>query len=115
MNVEGFCNVHYSDRLLTTACVSLRNPNQMMALRHHLSPCAQADIATYERLLAEGFAVISDALAAVDQIFVDTKFEFGYEGSLFTVPCSLCRVHCAVFTVRPSVVQSGCVQPYCAM
>jgi len=37
-----------------------------------------ADIGTYEKLLAEGFGVISDALAAVDQIFVDTKFEFGY-------------------------------------
>ena len=37
-----------------------------------------ADIDTYERLLREGFAVISDALADIDQIFVDTKFEFGY-------------------------------------
>jgi len=32
----------------------------------------------YEKLLKEGFAVISDALGALDQIFVDTKFEFGY-------------------------------------
>ncbi len=39
---------------------------------------SQADIAEYERLLRDGFAVISDALAAIDQIFVDTKFEFGY-------------------------------------
>jgi phosphoribosylaminoimidazole-succinocarboxamide synthase len=37
-----------------------------------------ADIDTYERLLREGFTLISDALAAIDQIFVDTKFEFGY-------------------------------------
>ncbi|WP_162063015.1 phosphoribosylaminoimidazolesuccinocarboxamide synthase [Vibrio taketomensis] len=37
-----------------------------------------ADIAEYEKLLKQGFKVISDALAAVDQIFVDTKFEFGY-------------------------------------
>ena len=37
-----------------------------------------ADIETYERLLRDGFGVISDALAAIDQIFVDTKFEFGY-------------------------------------
>lgn len=37
-----------------------------------------ADIAEYEKLLKQGFNVISDALAAVDQIFVDTKFEFGY-------------------------------------
>lgn len=36
------------------------------------------DIAHYERLLKEGFAVISEALAKLDQIFVDTKFEFGY-------------------------------------
>jgi phosphoribosylaminoimidazole-succinocarboxamide synthase len=37
-----------------------------------------ADIDTYERLLSEGFALISNALEAIDQIFVDTKFEFGY-------------------------------------
>merc|ERR1712227_590286 len=36
------------------------------------------DVDLYEKLLMEGFAVISDALAAMDQIFVDTKFEFGY-------------------------------------
>ncbi|HAS63841.1 MAG TPA: phosphoribosylaminoimidazolesuccinocarboxamide synthase, partial [Vibrio sp.] len=36
------------------------------------------DIAVYETLLKQGFNVISDALAEVDQIFVDTKFEFGY-------------------------------------
>jgi phosphoribosylaminoimidazole-succinocarboxamide synthase len=36
------------------------------------------DIDLYEKLLKEGFTVISDALAALDQIFVDTKFEFGY-------------------------------------
>mgnify|MGYP006088949185 CR=1 FL=1 len=36
------------------------------------------DIDGYERLLKEGFNVISDALADVSQIFVDTKFEFGY-------------------------------------
>ncbi|XQW86598.1 phosphoribosylaminoimidazolesuccinocarboxamide synthase [Thalassotalea piscium] len=36
------------------------------------------DIALYEKLLEEGFDVISDALAKLDQIFVDTKFEFGY-------------------------------------
>lgn len=37
-----------------------------------------ADIDRYETLLSEGFAVISDELAKLDQIFVDTKFEFGY-------------------------------------
>ncbi|WP_434998267.1 phosphoribosylaminoimidazolesuccinocarboxamide synthase [Vibrio scophthalmi] len=36
------------------------------------------DIAVYEKLLSEGFEVISNALAEVEQIFVDTKFEFGY-------------------------------------
>lgn len=36
------------------------------------------DIAHYEKLLSDGFGVISDALANVGQIFVDTKFEFGY-------------------------------------
>ncbi|GGA68139.1 phosphoribosylaminoimidazole-succinocarboxamide synthase [Neiella marina] len=38
----------------------------------------QADISLYEKLLQEGFGVISSALAELDQIFVDTKFEFGY-------------------------------------
>ncbi|MFQ3322990.1 MAG: phosphoribosylaminoimidazole-succinocarboxamide synthase [Pseudomonadales bacterium] len=37
-----------------------------------------ADVASYEILLSEGFKVISDELAKVGQIFVDTKFEFGY-------------------------------------
>merc|ERR1711985_2180 len=32
----------------------------------------------YEKLLTEGFDVISEALRSMDQIFVDTKFEFGY-------------------------------------
>jgi len=36
------------------------------------------DIALYETLLTEGFEVISRELAKLDQIFVDTKFEFGY-------------------------------------
>ncbi|USD39130.1 phosphoribosylaminoimidazolesuccinocarboxamide synthase [Ferrimonas sp. SCSIO 43195] len=36
------------------------------------------DIDRYERLLKEGFDVISNALAELDQVFVDTKFEFGY-------------------------------------
>lgn len=36
------------------------------------------DINLYEKLLKEGFSLISDALANLDQIFVDTKFEFGY-------------------------------------
>jgi phosphoribosylaminoimidazole-succinocarboxamide synthase len=36
------------------------------------------DIALYEKLLTDGYEVISGALGALDQIFVDTKFEFGY-------------------------------------
>ncbi|WP_028772963.1 phosphoribosylaminoimidazolesuccinocarboxamide synthase [Shewanella waksmanii] len=36
------------------------------------------DISQYEKLLKQGFDVISAALAEQDQIFVDTKFEFGY-------------------------------------
>ena len=36
------------------------------------------DIAQYEKLLKEGFDVISNELAKLDQVFVDTKFEFGY-------------------------------------
>ena len=39
---------------------------------------SKADIDRYEKLLKEGFDVISDELAKLDQIFVDTKFEFGY-------------------------------------
>ena len=37
-----------------------------------------ADINRYETLLRDGFLVISQDLAAQDQVFVDTKFEFGY-------------------------------------
>ena len=36
------------------------------------------DVDRYEQLLREGFDVISDALEQLDQVFVDTKFEFGY-------------------------------------
>jgi len=36
------------------------------------------DVDVYERLLSEGFDLISNALKALDQVFVDTKFEFGY-------------------------------------
>ena len=36
------------------------------------------DVDLYEKLLREGFEVISSELASLDQIFVDTKFEFGY-------------------------------------
>jgi len=39
---------------------------------------AVEDVERYETLLRDGFTVISKELAALDQIFVDTKFEFGY-------------------------------------
>ena len=39
---------------------------------------SREDVDRYERLLKEGFDVISNALARLDQVFVDTKFEFGY-------------------------------------
>ncbi|WP_417445838.1 phosphoribosylaminoimidazolesuccinocarboxamide synthase [Kangiella sp.] len=38
----------------------------------------QHDIDLYEKLLKEGFDVISSELEKLDQMFVDTKFEFGY-------------------------------------
>lgn len=38
----------------------------------------QDDIDLYEKLLKEGFDVISSELEKLDQMFVDTKFEFGY-------------------------------------
>ncbi|WP_026374975.1 phosphoribosylaminoimidazolesuccinocarboxamide synthase [Aestuariibacter salexigens] len=38
----------------------------------------QDDVAHYESLLKQGFDLINDELAKVKQIFVDTKFEFGY-------------------------------------
>lgn len=37
-----------------------------------------AHIDLYEQLLREGFEVISDQLARIGQLFVDSKFEFGY-------------------------------------
>jgi len=36
------------------------------------------DIVLYEKLLEEGFNTIAKELENIDQIFVDTKFEFGY-------------------------------------
>lgn len=37
-----------------------------------------ADVGRYETLLREGFELISRELGKLDQVFVDTKFEFGY-------------------------------------
>ncbi len=39
---------------------------------------AATDIDRYEQLLREGFELIEDACARRGQVFVDTKFEFGY-------------------------------------
>lgn len=36
------------------------------------------DVSLYETLLKDGFQIISGELAKLNQIFVDTKFEFGY-------------------------------------
>jgi phosphoribosylaminoimidazole-succinocarboxamide synthase len=36
------------------------------------------DVALYEKLLSEGFKIISDQAVNADQLLVDTKFEFGY-------------------------------------
>ncbi len=40
------------------------------------------DVDVYERLLVEGFRLIEAELSKVGQIFVDTKFEFGYVNDL---------------------------------
>lgn len=39
---------------------------------------SKGDVDQYEKLLKEGFGVISQELEKIDQVFVDTKFEFGY-------------------------------------
>ncbi len=38
------------------------------------------DVATYEKLLTEGFNLISRELEKIGKVFVDTKFEFGFIG-----------------------------------
>lgn len=38
------------------------------------------DVATYEKLLSEGFNLISNELEKIGKVFVDTKFEFGFIG-----------------------------------
>jgi len=40
----------------------------------------EEDVATYEKLLTNGFELISRELEKVGKIFVDTKFEFGFIG-----------------------------------
>lgn len=55
--------------------ITRRNIEDNYAAFNFSSP---ADIDRYETLLKDGFNVISNELAKLDQIFVDTKFEFGY-------------------------------------
>ncbi len=45
---------------------------------HAFNFVEKSHIDLYEKLLAEGFELISKALSDIGQIFVDTKFEFGY-------------------------------------
>jgi phosphoribosylaminoimidazole-succinocarboxamide synthase len=56
------------------------NVSRDTLLDHHraFGFSSRADVDLYERLLREGFGLISKELAALDQVFVDTKFEFGY-------------------------------------
>lgn len=44
------------------------------------------DIDVYEKLLTEGFDLISQSLEDIGQIFVDTKFEFGYVNDKNGIP-----------------------------
>jgi len=37
-----------------------------------------SDILTYEQMLRKGFDLIEKGFASIDEVFVDTKFEFGY-------------------------------------
>ena len=54
-------------------------PSKISSINYQAFNFAQAsDINLYEKLLSEGFQVISQALDEIGQIFVDTKFEFGY-------------------------------------
>jgi len=56
------------------------NITRQTLLDHHqrFNFLSADDVALYERLLSDGFGLISKELSALDQIFVDTKFEFGY-------------------------------------
>ncbi|MEC6907829.1 phosphoribosylaminoimidazolesuccinocarboxamide synthase [Photobacterium piscicola] len=69
--LKGIPNVPEADDINVTRD-DLINNYQAFNFRHI------DDISYYEKLLADGFIVISNELAQLDQIFVDTKFEFGY-------------------------------------
>jgi phosphoribosylaminoimidazole-succinocarboxamide synthase len=69
--LKGIPNVPAQDDVNVTR-EDIRNNYQAFNLK------SESDIKVYEQLLTEGFNVISSALEKVDQVFVDTKFEFGY-------------------------------------
>ena len=56
------------------------NISRESILRHWsaLGFMAPNDVDVYEELLRKGFDLIADKLSGVGQLFVDTKFEFGY-------------------------------------
>jgi phosphoribosylaminoimidazole-succinocarboxamide synthase len=69
--LTGIPNVPEQDDVNVTR-EDIRNNYQAFNLK------SEADIEVYEKLLSEGFGVISSALKKIGQVFVDTKFEFGY-------------------------------------
>jgi phosphoribosylaminoimidazole-succinocarboxamide synthase len=69
--LKGIPNVPAQDDINVTR-EDIRNNYQAFNLK------SESDIKVYEKLLTEGFNVISSALEKIDQVFVDTKFEFGY-------------------------------------
>jgi len=52
--------------------------NDISTYFKHFAFLNKKDIEHYEYLLTQGFTTISQALEKIGQIFVDTKFEFGY-------------------------------------
>jgi phosphoribosylaminoimidazole-succinocarboxamide synthase len=69
--LKGIPGVPEADDVNVTRHIIQQNFSAFNFLQMH-------DIDHYERLLTQGFELISQALAAQGQIFVDTKFEFGY-------------------------------------
>jgi len=69
--LQGIANVPEVDDVNVTR-TDLENNHEAFQFK------APEDIARYEKLLVEGFRLIEEQLAAIGQIFVDTKFEFGY-------------------------------------
>ncbi len=69
--LKGIPNVPEQDDV-NVSRQDIRQNYKAFALRQ------EQDIDVYEKLLGEGFALISKTLEKLDQVFVDTKFEFGY-------------------------------------